>query len=164
MTPIGLLGMLVFVAPGKTAADLHLELGLELHLLVERADVLVLVHHLALRGVLDIGGGDGAFLVHGDDQVADLVIVRFEFHLLQVEDDLGDVLDHVRERLKLVRGAVDLDGGDGRALERGVEHAPERIADGVAVTGLEGLRDELGVSVSAAVLVLGEGLGHFETA
>jgi hypothetical protein len=32
--------------------------------------------------------------------------------------EVGDVLAHARDRGELVQHAVDLDGGDGRALER----------------------------------------------
>ena len=60
-------------------------------------------------------------------------------------------------------GTLDFHGGDGRALERGEQHAAQRVADGVAVAGLEGLGDELGVGFCGGVLDLGEGLRHFET-
>ena len=42
----------------------------------------------------------------------------------------------------------DLDRGNGRAFERGEQHAAERVADGVTVAGFKRLGDELGVSFS----------------
>ena len=64
---------------------------------------------------------------------------------------------------EFVLRAGDLHCGDGGAFERGKEHAAERIADRVAVAGLEGFGDELGVGFSGRRLVLDEGLGHFKT-
>jgi hypothetical protein len=46
--------------------------------------------------------------------------------LLQVQDDVGDVLDHVGHRGELVERAVDADGRDGRALERREQHPAQR--------------------------------------
>ena len=90
------------------------------------------------------------------------MIVGLELDLLEVEDDLDDVLDDTRDGGELVRGALDADGGDGRALKRGEERAAERVADGVAVAGLEGLGDKLRIGFCGGFLVLDEGLRHFE--
>ncbi len=64
---------------------------------------------------------------------------------------------------ELVHRAVDLDGGDGGAFQRGEQHAAQRVADGVAVTGFKRLGDELGVGFGGGCLFLGQPLGHFET-
>ena len=61
-----LVGMLVFVAGGEAAADLDLELGIELLLSVERADVLIGIDDLDALDALDVAGGHGAFLRHRD--------------------------------------------------------------------------------------------------
>jgi hypothetical protein len=68
--------------------------------------------------------------------------------VLQVEDDVGHVLAHARERGELVRDALDLDGGDGGSLERGEQHAAQRVAERVAEAAVERFDDE-----DAAVLV-----------
>ena len=81
---------------------------------------------------------------------------------LQVEDDVGDILDDAVDGLELVVHAVDLDRRDGGALDGAEEHAAEGVADGVAVTGLEGLGDELGVGRRGAFLDFGELAGEFE--
>ena len=52
------------------------------------------------------------------------------------------------QRAEFVLCAVDFHRGDGGAFERGKEHAAERIADRVAVAGLERFGDEFGVSLS----------------
>ena len=54
---------------------------------------------------LDVAGGDFAFLVHAERKLARLVIGGFEFHLLEVENDVGHVLDDARAewRTRVVR-------------------------------------------------------------
>ena len=79
------------------------------------------------------------------------VDVHLERDLLQVEDDVGRVLDHARDRRELVQHAVDLDRGDRRALDRGEQHAAQRVADRRAEPALERLRVE-------AAEPVGEGL------
>ena len=71
-----------------------------------------------------------------------VVDVHLERNLLQVEDDVGRVLDHARDRRELVQHAVDLDRRDRRALDRGQQHAPQRVADRRAEAALERLRVE----------------------
>ncbi len=68
--------------------------------------------------------------------------------VLEVEDDVGDVLTHARERGELVRDALDLDGGHGGALERREQHAAQRVAERVAEAAIERLDHE-----DAAILV-----------
>jgi hypothetical protein len=71
-----------------------------------------------------------------------VVDVQLERQLLEVEDDVGGVLDDALDRRELVQHAVDLDGGDGRALDRRQQHAAHRVADGGAEAALERLRGE----------------------
>ena len=86
-----------------------------------------------------------------------------EQDLLQVQNDVGHVLDHAVNGGEFVHRAVDLDGGDGRAFERGEQHAAQRVADGVAVTGFKRFGDEFGVGVGGGCFFLVQPLGHFET-
>ena len=88
------------------------------------------------------------FLVHIEREFARFVIGGLKFHPLQVEHDIGHVLDHPGQRAEFVLCAGDLHCGDGGAFERGEEHAAERISDRVAVAGLKGFGDELGVGFS----------------
>ena len=54
---------------------------------------------------------------------------RLEDDFLQVEDDVGHVLDDVADGRELVERAFDADRRDRRALERREEDAAERVAD-----------------------------------
>ena len=63
------------------------------------------IEHFVALDELDIAGGYGAFLVHVERELARFVIGGFEFHPLQVENDVGHVLDHCRAacRIRAVR-------------------------------------------------------------
>src|SRR5699024_2788754 len=94
-----------------TAATLDGQLDLELALVVDRGDVQVGVVHLDAGRRGDVGGGDraGALLaqVHHDR----FVVLRGDDHVLQVQDDLGDVFLHTGNGRELVQDAVDADAG-----------------------------------------------------
>ena len=83
--------------------------------------------------------------------------------LFQIEHDVRHILDHAVNGGELVHGAIDLDGADGGAFQRGEEDAAERIADGMAVSGFKGFGDEFGVGFRGGGLFLGQPLGHFKT-
>ena len=103
------------------------------------------IHQLDVLVELDIGGGHFAFLVGGEQQGLRIAGVGFEQNLLQVQNDVGDVFHHAVDGGEFVHRAVDFDRGDGGAFQRGEQHAAERVADGVAVTGFKRLGDEFGV-------------------
>ena len=97
---------------------------------------------------LDVAGGDGAFLVHARGAAADRrdrCALNFTFLRLSTMSVTSSTTPG--RRVEFVVGAVDLHGGDGGAFEGAEQHAAKRVADGVAVTGLEGLGDEFGVGI-----------------
>ncbi len=130
--------------------------------MVEGADQLVRVDDLDVRVGLDVGGGDGAFLVDLEVELHGLALLGDDEDLLQVEDDVGHILDDAVDGLELVVDALDLDRADGAALDGAEQHAAEGIADRVAITGLEGLGDELGVRGGRTLFNLRELGGNFE--
>ena len=79
--------------------------------------------------------------------------VHAEQDFLEVQDDVGDVLGHVGDGGELVIDALDLDRGDGRALQRREQHPPQRVAERDAEAALERLGDELAVLVGERVLL-----------
>ena len=99
--------------------------------------MLVGIDQLNVLVGLDVGGGDGAFLVDREQQGLFVAAVRLELDFLQVQNDVGHVFDDAFDGGEFVHRAVDLDRGDGRAFERGEQHAAEGVADGVAVTGFK---------------------------
>ena len=90
-----LIGTLIFLAGGEATTDAHIKLGIKFMFFVESADHLLRVEHFKTLNGLDVAGGHFAFLVHDERKFLRLVIltVHFEFHFLEVEDDVGDVLD-----------------------------------------------------------------------
>jgi hypothetical protein len=146
-----LAGLLVLHGGDVAAAALDGQLDLEPALAVQRGQVQVGAVDLDAGGRRDVGGGDraGALLaqVHDDR----LVALGGDDELLEVQDQVGDVLLDARHGGELVQDAVDPDARDRSAGDRGQQGAAERVAEGVAETGLERLEDE-------ARAVLGDGL------
>src|SRR5699024_12335391 len=84
-----------------------------------------------------------------------LVVLRGDPDLLRLRAELGGVSLLAGERGELVQRTVDADAGDRGSRDGGEQGAAQRVAQGVAETGLERLDDEPG-----AVLVddvLGQG-------
>ena len=101
---------------------------------------------ISTRGpVTDVGRRDVALALDSMRAVSRHVVVQLDAHLLQVEDDVGDVLAHTRQRRELVQDALDAHRGDRRALQRRQQDPPQRVADGGAEAALERLADELAV-------------------
>ena len=91
------------------------------------------------------------------------MIIGFKFHFLEVEDDVGHVLDHTRKRGELMLRPGDFCGRNSRAFQRGKQDAPERISNGVPVAGFKRLGDEFCVSICGCALVFDESFRHFKT-
>src|SRR5712692_3873310 len=111
---------------------------------VEHLDVLVDhdVAGLHFLGALDLDA-DGLLLLR----------VHAQQDFLEVQDDVRHVLGDVGDGGELVLHSLDADGGDRRALQRGEQHAPERVPQGDAETALERLGDELAVGVGEGLLI-----------
>src|SRR5438034_1238758 len=56
---------------------------------------------------------------------------------LEVQDDVGHVLLDAGDRRELVRDPLDAHAGDRGARERGQQHPPQRVAEGVAEAAVE---------------------------
>src|SRR5262249_17380349 len=78
-----------------------------------------------------------------------------EGDLLEVEDNVGGVLDDARNRAEFVVDALDFDGRNRRALDRAEEYAPQAIADSGSESALERLRGELAEPIRQVL-----GIGH----
>ena len=135
-------GLLVLHGGDVAATALNDELHLQLALAVERGDVEIGVVHLDTRGRGNVGCGDRTRALLAEVHHDRLVMLGGDNELLDVEDHLGDVLLDSRHGGELVQDAVDTDAGDSSAGDRGEERAANRVAEGVAETGLERLHDE----------------------
>ena len=95
--------------------------------------------------VQHVGPGDHAADVPLDPQHAGLVAVALDHQRLDVEHDVGHVLDDAGQRGELVLGAVELDPGDRAPLQARQEDPAEAVADRHAEAALERLGNELAV-------------------
>src|SRR5215213_805196 len=143
--------------------------ALEAHLDGQRAaladgrDVDVRVEDFHVGVGLYVGRRDLARAVAVNRQGLGLGAVELEGHLLEVEYNVGRVLDDAAYGRELVLDALDLDGGDGRALNRREQRAAQGVADGRAEAALERLRGEAPVSLRERVALDGEAARHLKT-
>ena len=123
------------------AADRHRHL--EAALVGQRRDLKIRVQDLEVGGRLDVAGRDlaWALLVQPHLDLGRLALEAHD-HVLELQDDVGHVFLHARQRRELVRGSLELDRGDGGALERGEQHAAQRVAERVAEAAVERLDRE----------------------
>ena len=144
------------------AAVLDGHFQVERHVVGQGAEDVVGVDDLDRLVVEDVGGRDDAPAVAIDADRPGVFGVVLDDQELDVQDQVGDVVDHAGDRRKLVLDALDLDLGDGAALQAGEQDAPQAVADGVAEAALEGLDVELAERVGQRVAVADDPAGQFE--
>ena len=156
---------LVFFPGGETAADAHFEFAVEFDLAVQVADDEVFVDDFVVIVILDVACGDAAVFFDGDGQEARLLAfaVVMEAHLFQIQDDLNDVFDDARDSGELVFNTANLHRSDGGTFQGGEEHAADGVSEGMAVTFVKRLGDELSVGLGGRGLVFDETVRHFES-
>ena len=127
------------------ASLVDVQLTRDVPVVLQREEELVRVHDRDRAVGLDVASIHGPRLAVLDVEHR-LVHVGGDHQrqLLQPLDDLVDVLDDSRDGLVLVHHAVQAERPDRRAAQRGQQHSPERVAEGVAVAALQWLEPELG--------------------
>jgi hypothetical protein len=134
----------VLVGLDVAAAAVHVQLDIDLAVVLEREQVVPRADDPDRAHPLDVGGRDRARLRLADAEHHVLHVLREgERQRLEVADDLVHVLDHARDRLVLVDHAVDAERPHGRAAQRREQHAPHRVAERVAEAALERLEAKL---------------------
>ena len=111
----------------------------------------------------DVGSRDHAALVAVDADGLRLIAGVLHHQALDVEDDVGDVLDDAGNGGDLVLHALDLDAGDGAAFQAGEQDAAQAVAHGDAEAALERLDGELAVGVREGLAIAGNAIGQFQT-
>src|SRR5208337_4809148 len=94
-----------------------------------------------VAGRLDVAGGDGAGAAALEDETLDALALHLDGDVLDVEHNVDDVLADAGDRRELVQHAIDVDRSDRGALQRREQHAPQRVAEGLAEAALERLGD-----------------------
>src|SRR5207245_11418961 len=105
-------------------------LDLELAAFADSGDVDALVEDGEVGIFLNIRRGDRAGLLDVEINGLGQIGVQLDGHLLEVEDDVGGILDHARDRREFVQHTFDLHGGDSGALDGAVHHAAQSVNDG----------------------------------
>ena len=111
----------------------------------------------------DITCRDHTFFFNFDGKDARFFFIVAEFNLLEVENDVGDILDHSRKTRELMLHAGNFHRSNGSTLKRGEQDAAQRVTDRVAVAALKRFCDKLRVSVGCGILVANETIWKLET-
>jgi hypothetical protein len=114
-------------------------------------DLQVAVEALDVGAPLDVAGqqltGAGALEPHCDG----LLALTGEDHVLEVQDQIGDVLHDTGDGVELVEGVVETHLGDRCARDRRQQRAAQRVPNGVPEPWFEGTdREALTVVVFVA--------------
>ena len=127
------------------AALVHVQLDVEIAVVLEREEVVRTVDDARAARRVDVGRRDRAGFGLRDVQHGVFDVVRQDQRQrLEVADDLVDVFDDARDRLVLVHDAVDAEPPHRRAAQRREQHAAHRVAERVAEAALERLEAEFG--------------------
>ena len=104
----------------------------------------------------DHAGGDVDRAGRRKVQPLGALAFHLERDLLDVEHDVGDVLADPGQAREFMQHAVDLDRGDGGALERAQQHPAKRVAERHSKAALERLGDEhrAAADIAPGVLLL----------
>ena len=90
------------------------------------------------------------------------IVEVLEADLLQVQDDLGDILNDSGKGSELVLCAGDTNGSDRSAFKRRKKDAAETVADRVSETSLERLCRESGVGFGSGGFVFDKTIRDFK--
>ena len=153
----------ILVGGDVAAAALEAHFHIDLAAFADGGDVHIFVEDLDVGIGLDHAGGDDAGLAGAQVQRLGALAVQLEGDLLEVEDDIGSVLNHAGNGLELVQHALDLDGSNGRAFDRREQHAPQRIANGGAEAALKGLGPEAAIFIGERFGIHRKTLGFLKT-
>jgi len=148
-----------YIALADIDGQFHVQRGA----FVEMADHQIRVHDFDVAGDGNVASLDFGRAGRGKLQTLGIFAFHFQGDLLDVQDDVCHIFANAGQRRKFVQGIFDLDRGNRRTLERGQEHAAQRVAHGQAETTLERLRNEsrLAFRITAGLDVKDVGLLQF---
>jgi hypothetical protein len=140
--------------------DLHLER--ERCIAVQRCNMDVRRQDLDVGVFREVLGGD--FTVAGHIQAKGFVVIRKELDAdaLEIQDNVGDIFLHTRNRRKFLLNAFDFHGDNSRTLQRGEERTAESVAEGDTPATFQGFYDKLGVAAVFAGLNFLEAARHLK--
>src|SRR5579859_3683405 len=140
--------VVVAVGSDVAAAILDAHFDLQLAAFADRGDVHALVEYREIGVLFDLRGGHRTGLLDVDVNRFRQIGVELDRHLLEVEDDVGGVLDHAGDRRKFVQYASDFYRSDGCSFDGAEQRAAQRVSYRGAPTAFKGLRGETRVLFS----------------
>src|SRR5271154_2414946 len=114
----------VAVGGHVAAAVLYAQFEFELAALADGGDIDVLIEHGDVRVFFDLCGGYRPGNIDVQRDGLGLVGIQFQRNRLQVEDDIGRVLDNSGDGRKFMQHALDLHRGNSRAFNRAQQRPP----------------------------------------
>ena len=142
--PDGILRALVALGRHVTAAHADANRHVQLTAVGDRSDDVLRVDQRELGGNVEIGTRHRARTLrrHMRRGFLDIIVQCGEHKTLDIQDDIGDILDDAFGRRELMLHTLDLDGGGFRTIQRGEQNAAHAVAQRVAVPTLERFHDE----------------------
>src|SRR6266702_1829281 len=155
-------GIEVLVGGDVSTTALEAHLHIDLAAFGDGTDVDVLIENLNVAVSLDHAGGNDARRIGAKVESLWAVACELEGNLLEVEDDVGCVLNDSADGLELVQHALDTDGGDCRALDRGEQGTAKGIADRGTEAALKWLSGKFSIFFCECFGVDGKTLGFLK--
>ena len=152
----------VFVGRAVAPAILDGHLDDERHIIGHGGDDVLGVDDLHRFVGDDVGGRDDAFFVPVDLDGLGQFAGVLDHQALDVEDDVGDILDDAGNGGDFVLHPLDLDTSDGTPFQAGDEDAPQTVADGHAEAAFERLGMELAIGIGQGLAFAGQPVGQFQ--
>ena len=153
----------VLVGRNVATATLQPHLHVDLATLGDRANINIRVENLNVAVGFDHARSDHAGNIGAQVERLRPVAIQLERNLLQVQNDVGRILDNARDRLELMQYAFDSHGRNRRAFNRRKQRAPQSIADRRAKPALKRLRAEFTEFLVKCFVLDGKTLGLLET-
>ena len=145
--------VLIEIAVGAhvSAAILDAHFELQLATFAHRGDVYAFVQNRKISIFFDHGGSDHTRSFRIERDRLGLVVIEFERHLFEVQDNIRGVFHYAGNRAELMQHTFDLDRGNRGALNRTEQRTAQRIAHRCAPAALKGLRREFSVLVGQGI-------------
>jgi len=153
-----LIGVAAHAARHVATALLDLDLHVELAALGQVRNDLIRVDDLDVVWGLDVTSAHRAFALLAQHERDLVTVVQAEHHALEVQHDVNHVFLNAVHGGILVEHAGDRHLGRRVAHHRRQQHATQRVAQGMAVSPLERLKDHLGTVTPQRFDVDGLGL------
>ena len=131
--------LLVSFRRNVTAAAVNCELHVQMGILIQRSNVKLGIENFYLGVCFDVARGNLALAAAFNVDSLGAVSVNLENHILQIQDNLGNVLLHTGERGEFVQNVVNFNGGNGISRQRGEQDAAQAVAKRRAVAALQRL-------------------------